>query len=82
MKLELQNKISDFKWDLVVVYGVAQSEYKEKFLTKLANELHKQKKPLIDGGIPISLERRVKKIRLEVIVNGALYLMQSYNKPI
>ena len=32
VKFKLRNKRDNFKWVLVVVYGAAQPEFKEKFL--------------------------------------------------
>jgi hypothetical protein len=35
----LCNKVDDYKWALVIVYGPAQDEFKESFLAELVNML-------------------------------------------
>jgi hypothetical protein len=37
IKFKLCNKVHDFKWALVMVYGLAQEEFKESFLAELVN---------------------------------------------
>ena len=35
IKFILKNKVDDFLWALLSVYGAAQDEYKEQFLSEL-----------------------------------------------
>jgi hypothetical protein len=35
VKFRVRDKVSDFKWVLVAVYGAAQPEFKDSFLTEL-----------------------------------------------
>jgi exonuclease III len=50
IKFRLRNKKDDFHWVLVAVYGAAQPEYKEVFLTELVQACSKEKLPLCVGG--------------------------------
>ena len=46
VKFRLRNKKDDFKWVLVAVYGAAQPEFKEAFLTELVQSCSKENLPL------------------------------------
>jgi hypothetical protein len=37
IKLHIRNRVDNFTWSLVVVYGAAQKEYKADFLRELVN---------------------------------------------
>jgi hypothetical protein len=50
IKFCLCNKVDEFKWALVVVYGPAQDEHKESFLAELVNMCSHESLPLIIGG--------------------------------
>ena len=50
VKFKLRNKRDNFKWVLVAVYGVAQPEFKEKFLVELVQTCDKEKLPILVGG--------------------------------
>jgi hypothetical protein len=50
IKFHLCNKVDEFKWALVVVYGPAQDEHKESFLAELVNMCSHESLPLIIGG--------------------------------
>ena len=50
IKFHLRNRSDDFHWCLVAVYGEAQLEFKEKFLTKLVQACRKVSLPLLVGG--------------------------------
>jgi hypothetical protein len=50
IKFHLCNKVDEFKWALVVVYGPAQDEHKESFLAELVNMCSHKSLPLIIGG--------------------------------
>jgi hypothetical protein len=51
VKFRVRDKKSDFKWVLVAVYGAAQPEFKESFLTELVQSCSNEKLPLCIGGI-------------------------------
>jgi exonuclease III len=50
VKFRLRDRKSDFKWVLVAVYGAAQPEFKESFLTELVQSCNDEKLPLCIGG--------------------------------
>jgi hypothetical protein len=50
VKFRLRDRKSDFKWVLVAVYGAAQLEFKESFLTELVQSCSDEKLPLCIGG--------------------------------
>jgi hypothetical protein len=50
VKFRVRDKVRDFKWVLVAVYGVAQPEFKESFLTELVHSCNHERLPLCIGG--------------------------------
>jgi hypothetical protein len=50
VKFKLRNKIDNFEWILIAVYGAAQSEYKESFLRELVHSCSIESLPLSLGG--------------------------------
>jgi hypothetical protein len=50
IKFTLRNKVDGFRWVLVAVYGAAQPEYKESFLTELVHSCSIEKLPMLVGG--------------------------------
>lgn len=50
VKFHLRNKKDNFQWVLVAVYGAAQHEFKETFLTELVHTCSKEKLPIVLGG--------------------------------
>jgi hypothetical protein len=50
VEVSLRDRKSDFKWVLMAVYGAAQPEFKESFLTELVQACDKEKLPLCIGG--------------------------------
>ena len=50
VKFHLCNKMDVFKWALVVVYGPAQNNLKEQFLTELVNMCSHESLPILVGG--------------------------------
>jgi hypothetical protein len=50
LQLNLWDKEKEFKWNFVNVYGVAQEEFKNEFLTELAEIISKNKDPMLIGG--------------------------------
>ena len=50
VKFLLRNKKDGFQWILVAVYGAAQPEFKETFLTELVHACSKESLPILLGG--------------------------------
>jgi hypothetical protein len=50
VKFRVRDRKVDFKWVLVAVYGAAQSEFKESFLTELVQACRGECLPLCIGG--------------------------------
>jgi exonuclease III len=50
LQLNLWDKINKIKWNLLVVYGAAQEEYKMSFLTELSAFCSRNKEPILIGG--------------------------------
>jgi hypothetical protein len=50
VKFHLCNKEEGFKWALVVIYGPAQSNLKEQFLTEMVHLCSHEKLPILLGG--------------------------------
>jgi hypothetical protein len=50
IKFQLRNKADGFHWVLVAVYGAAQAEYKEAFLSQLVQTCAKESDPILVGG--------------------------------
>lgn len=50
VKFHVRNKEDGFQWILIAVYGLAQMEYKEAFLTKMVQTCSQDTHPTIIGG--------------------------------
>jgi exonuclease III len=50
VKFKLRSRKEDFKWILVAVYGAAQPEFKEAFLSELVRTCSKEDLPILLGG--------------------------------
>jgi hypothetical protein len=50
VKFRVRDKERDFKWVLVAVYGAAQPEFKESFLTELVHSCNHERLLLCIGG--------------------------------
>lgn len=50
IRLQLQNVCNKKIWDLLVVYGVAQTEHKAAFLAELSKEFQASRRPIVIGG--------------------------------
>ena len=50
VKFKLRNKVDGFIWVLVSVYGAAQQEFKEAFLSELVHVCTKETLPILIGG--------------------------------
>lgn len=77
VKFLLRNKEDGFKWVLMAVYGAAQPELKEQFLTELAQTCGKESYPLLVGGTLISLDHPKKRIIILLTLVGLFFLMRS-----
>jgi hypothetical protein len=76
VKFKVKNKSDDFKWILVAVYGAAQPEYKEAFLTELVQTCSKENLPLLVGVISTLLGIRVRRIMTDMMTGGHFFLMR------
>lgn len=50
LQMNLWDKTNKVKWNLLVVYGTAQEEFKLSFLTELSAFCSKSKEPILVGG--------------------------------
>ena len=50
IKIHVRNKVDNFVWTLVAVYGAAQEEYKAAFLRELVNLAKDNPHPILIGG--------------------------------
>jgi hypothetical protein len=78
IKFHLCNKVDEFKWALVVVYGPAQDEHKESFLAELVNMCSHKSLPLIIGGDYNILRHLSKKTMIAIILDGLSYSMHRH----
>jgi hypothetical protein len=53
VKLHIRNKIDNFTWSLVAVYGAAQEEFKANFLREMVNLVKDNPYPIVIEGISI-----------------------------
>ena len=53
VKIHIHNKVDNFTWSLVAVYGAAQDEFKADFLREMVNLVKDNPYPIIIGGISI-----------------------------
>jgi hypothetical protein len=75
IKFHLCNKDNNFKWALVVVYGPAQANLKEQFLTEMVHLCSHEQLPILIGGDFNILETLVKRIRIVMNTGGLFYLI-------
>jgi hypothetical protein len=78
VKFRLRDKSSDFKWVLVAVYGAAQPEFKESFLTELVQSCYNENLPLCIGGISILFGTIVKTTMTNLKKGGLSFLTLSW----
>jgi hypothetical protein len=74
VKFHLCNKNDSFEWALVVVYGPAQAEFKENFLTELVHMSTHEQLPLLIGGDFNILRSPNEKIMIIMIIVGLFSL--------
>jgi hypothetical protein len=53
VKLHIRNKLDNFTWSLVVVYGAAQEGFKADFLREMVNLAKNNPYPILIGGTSI-----------------------------
>jgi hypothetical protein len=70
VKFRLRNRSDDFHWVLVAVYGAAQPEFKEAFLTELVQACNKENKPILLGGDFIIIRNPSEKTMIGLMVVG------------
>jgi hypothetical protein len=75
IKFHLCNKSDNFKWALVVVYGLAQDEHKESFLAELVNMCSHKNLPLIMGGDYNILRHPSEKTMITIKLDDLTFLM-------
>jgi hypothetical protein len=75
VKFYLCNKVDDFKWALVVVYGPAQDQHKESFLTELVNMCSHERLPLVMGENYNILRHPSEKIMITIMLDDISCLM-------
>jgi hypothetical protein len=77
VKFRLRDRKSDFKWVLVAVYGAAQPEFKESFLTELVQSCSDEKLPLCIGGDFNIIRNSTEKIMTNLRRDGPSCLTRS-----
>ena len=50
IKFRLRNKFDGFQWNLIAVYGAAQDEHKQSFLTEMVQCCQNESLPFHMGG--------------------------------
>jgi hypothetical protein len=50
IQMRLKNKCDGFQWVLMAVYGAAQPEHKDRFLTECVNTVSYESLPILVGG--------------------------------
>jgi hypothetical protein len=73
IKFKLCNKVDDFKWALVMVYGPSQEEFKESFFAELVNMCSHENLPLVVGGDYNILRHPSEKIMTTITIGGLSY---------
>ena len=73
IKVRMRNKADGFQWNLIAVYGAAQPEHKQCFLTELVQCCQNESLPLMLGGISTLLGDLVKRIKITTTTDGHLY---------
>jgi hypothetical protein len=62
---------------LLAVYGAAQQEFKEVFLTELVHACSKEELPILLGVILISLETQMRKTMRDMMTDGPFFSILS-----
>jgi hypothetical protein len=77
VKFRVRDKERDFKWVLVAVYGAAQPEFKESFLTELVHSCYHEKLPLCIGVTLTSFEIVARRTMTDLKRGGLFCSMRS-----
>jgi hypothetical protein len=75
VKFHLCNKNNSFKWALVAVYGPAQDNFKENFMSELVNMCRHEALPIMLGGDFNIIRKPDEKIMTDLTIDGLSYLM-------
>jgi hypothetical protein len=75
VKFHLCNKNNSFKWALVEVYGPAQDNFKESFLSELVNMCRHEALPIMLGGDFNIIRKLDVKTMTDLTIDGLSYLM-------
>jgi hypothetical protein len=70
VKLHIRNKLDNFTWSLVAVYGAAQEEFKADFLREMVNLAKDNPHPILIGGISICSDFLLRRIKAGLIIIG------------
>jgi hypothetical protein len=77
LKFKLCNKVDGFKWCLLVVYGAAQDNDKQKFLSELVRMCDTGSIPLVVGGDSNIIRSPSEKTIIDIMIDGHPYLTLS-----
>jgi hypothetical protein len=77
IKLLIRNRVDNFTWSLVVVYGTTQDEFKADFLCELVNLAKDNPYPIPIGEILICLGSVMRKAKAGLTIIGLSYSMMS-----
>jgi hypothetical protein len=69
IKFHLCNKINNFKWILMAVYGPAQEEFKTTFLSELVRTCQQNSLPTLIGG-DFNIITAKRKTTTDIVING------------
>ena len=76
IKFILKNKVDGFRWALLSVYGAAQDEYKEQFLSELVRACSNcGNLPFLVGGDFNIIRNPSEKIIRDIMIDGHFCLM-------
>jgi hypothetical protein len=75
VKLHIRNKLDNFTWSLVVVYGAAQEEFKADFLREMVNLAKDNLYPILIRGISICLDFHLRRVKAGLMIIGHSYSM-------
>jgi hypothetical protein len=77
VKLHIRNKVENFIWSLIAVYGATQEEFKADFLQELVNLVKDNPYPIIIWGSSTCLDFHSRRARVGLMIIDLSYSMQS-----
>ena len=81
IKFVIKNKVDGFRWALLSVYGVAQEEHKEHFLSELVRACTSYRDlPFLVGGDFNIIRNPSEKTIQDIIISGLFCLMLSLKR--